>query len=164
MTNDKADRLRSFSGTHDYRAGCVSAAAELAAVTDFGYSPDDDGVSKIGAHWAATVTEQLESGRCPRCRGKMPEPPMIPAGSRVTACRCIPICCGSDEATYPIPLWRWPTSRSAISRRRNKLHREHPPVRGVIQWGHVITSSGVGQIIPREHPGGWAEFGHDDDE
>lgn len=152
---------RSFSGTHAFKPGCVSDAAKLAAVTDFGYSPDDDGVTKIGAHWAAKVSDSLDKGMCPRCRGKMPEPPQYPAGSRVTSCRCIPVCnlCGQDEAFYPMPIWRWPTSRSAMTKRRNKLDGKREL--GFLAGDRIITESGSREFTLREHPGGWAEFGHD---
>lgn len=155
--------LRSFSGTHAYRPTCVSGAAKLAAVTDFGFDPvDDAALEKIGAHWAEVVAGRLDRGQCPRCRGALPELPELPAGSRVTACRCIPICgsCGADEATYPLPLWRWPTSRSAVSRRRNKLLREFPPQSAILHDGSVIDVTGAQEFKMREHPGGWAEFGH----
>lgn len=157
--------LRSFSGTHSYRPTCVSDAAKLAAVTDFGFDPFDAAAQdKIGAHWAGVVTGRLERGQCPRCRGPLPtvsEPP--PAGSRITACRCIPICasCGSDEATYPLPLWRWPTSRSAVSRRRNYV--SSPPQSAILHDGTVIDETGAQEVKMREHPGGWAEFGLDVD-
>lgn len=157
---------RSFSGTHEYRPDCVQAIAELTAVTDFGWT-NPDRIARSGRHWAETVTGFVESGRCPRCKGAMPID-YPGAGSRLTTCRCIPICsaCGADEAWYPMPIWRWPTSRSAMSRRRNKVYANSSVKAGILSSSGdsltVITEDGSTPVKLRPHPGGWAEFGMDD--
>ena len=63
--------------------------------------------------WLAHFLTALEEGRCPRCDGPlmraedgMIHPPgddgSVPAGSLVTACRCIPVCedCEADEDIF----------------------------------------------------------------
>lgn len=57
-------------------------------------------LNDTGAYESGTADGIIENGRCPRCKGPLPEPPEYPAGSRITRCRSIPICgdCGSDEA------------------------------------------------------------------
>lgn len=75
---------------------------------------------------ADAIVENIESGRCPRCEGPLPEPPVSPAGSRITACRSIPICgrCGSDECYEGLQnrfysgAGCWPLSVDEIKDRR----------------------------------------------
>lgn len=49
---------------------------------------------------ASAIIWNIEHGWCPRCEDPLPDLPEFPAGSRITACRSIPICrrCGQDEA------------------------------------------------------------------
>ncbi len=73
--------IRSFSGKHDFRPTCLA----------------DTDANERGT--ADQIVADINSGRCPRCRSPLPIQPRLPAGSRLTKCRCIPICseCGSDE-------------------------------------------------------------------
>ncbi len=49
---------------------------------------------------ALQIVSDIHEGRCPRCQRPLPTGREFPAGSRITACRSIPICgqCGEDEA------------------------------------------------------------------
>ena len=73
--------LRTFSGTHSWHSSVLN---------------DTDAYEEGNAD---EIIDNIESGRCPRCERPLPQPPEWPAGSRITACRSIPICgrCGSDE-------------------------------------------------------------------
>jgi hypothetical protein len=75
------ENIRSFSGTHDWHQTVL-------VDTD----ADNEGN-------ADDIIWNIEHSRCPRCEGPLPQPPEYPAGSRITACRSIPICgrCGEDE-------------------------------------------------------------------
>ena len=64
--------------------------------------------------FVAGVVELLDSGKCPRCNGPLVRSEReYPAGSRLTDCRCIPVCgpCGFREAIVPpshrvfLPEW-----------------------------------------------------------
>ncbi len=95
--------IRSFSSSHPYREDCLRqrVVADVADRRSRLRGSVDELVS-----WLDDV---IREGRCPRCGwGVLPTPPASPAGSRVPACRCIPICsdCGEDESTYPLaPAW-----------------------------------------------------------
>lgn len=163
--------IQSFSGAHPYRPQCVidDIVADWARY-------DIDARSRA-IDLAEAFTQALEAGKCPRCNG--PLDPERVAGSRVTPCRCVPICptCGSDEAYQAVrgtglsPLWKWPVRKGDMTRRRNKVlsgpgvtidlctltsDSDGEPV--------VISEEGVGRVVGRPHPGGWAEYGYDDTE
>jgi hypothetical protein len=125
--------IRSFSGRHEFQRTCLS---------------------KTDANEPGTVDQivaDINSGRCPRCRGPLPNPPEFPAGSRVTRCRCIPICggCGSDEAheeadglglspvvrpaIYPLPPYRTELEDSILQ----KLPRNVLPERAAEIIGKI---------------------------
>jgi hypothetical protein len=76
----------------------------IAAADDFPTNPD-----VIKDH-AARLVALIDAGTCPRCEIPLPKADELPAGSRVTDCRCIPICrlCGSEEGTWVVPPWAWP--------------------------------------------------------
>jgi hypothetical protein len=83
---ERGERIESFSGAHPFRPLCL---AELLDDPDQVYD----------------ITAMIDLGHCPRCEERMlPQRPNYPAGSRVTRCRCIPICsaCGSHEAFVAI--------------------------------------------------------------
>jgi len=63
------------------------------------------------------VTKTIDDERCPRCLDPLPEPPIMPAGSRVTECRCIPICsaCGTHEVFSDLGLQNWPVDETRKS-------------------------------------------------
>jgi hypothetical protein len=116
---------RSFSGAHPFRP------VHLRAVL----LNDDQLVDLV----------QLIDGEiCPRCLGFLPEE--FPAGSRVTDCRCIPVCsdCGSDEPWSLIHPADWPVDSVED---------------GVFAWKGDATA--VGEV---QAPGdsGWLKYGYDD--
>lgn len=102
-------RVLTFSGAHPFRLQCIrSALYELV-----------DGViyDEIDADSFATrMLDLVDEGRCPRCLGDLPNDPVLPAGSRVTRCRCIPVCvvCG-DHEPFGGSLDEWPVVQEATS-------------------------------------------------
>ena len=163
--------VNSFSGTHPYRPQCVidSIVADFVAC-DF----DTRGPA---TERAAQITERIDAGECPRCLAPLPDgDPERPAGSRVTACRCIPICgrCGSDE-TYQSALgrpmsraWQWPVRKGAITRRRREIETRLAPTRAEMTTDSagapvLLTEDGVTPVVLRPpSSGGWAQYGYDD--
>lgn len=86
--------MRTVSGAHPFRPQCAASAA-----------------SASSAEAAEEITRNVDRGRCPRCLGPLPRSPIVPAGSRVTDCRCVPVCetCGAHEARARLtPPDRWP--------------------------------------------------------
>jgi hypothetical protein len=86
---------------------------------------------------AEEIINDIDAGRCPRCRGPLPTPPEFPAGSRITKCRSIPICgaCGGDEAYEAIdaahgrgwgisPAGCWPIGKEKIEERRARYQQQ----------------------------------------
>ena len=165
MTN----MIESLSGTHPSKTECVVTSIVEEWMLD-GIDAHEQAV-----RIAAQIRDDLADGRCPRCRGPLPEPPELPAGSRVTPCRCAPICgrCGSDEANQAIlgrgisQFWRWPVRKGDITKRAIKVEAmcERTPAVVAATGDDLValTDAGVTTLRPRPHPGGWFEFGHDDD-
>ena len=100
--------LRARLSAHAFRAPCLRA--ELEVYLDR-HGETDHGL--VG-HALVGLLHDIDHGACPRCQGPMPTAGSIPAGSRVTTCRCIPICvdCESREtkevsigAVYPVFDW-----------------------------------------------------------
>ncbi len=157
--------IRSFSGTHAYQDNCVRNSVFDAWFEHLGA---DAFVERLAAQVAGTTTAALERGNCPRCLDPLPtEHPG--AGSRITRCRCIPVCsqCGRDEGWQ---AWRfqgisrldqWPVSKGAITRRENIVAREVSPVVGLVVGDGVLTEQGVGTLDLTPRSGGWAELGVD---
>lgn len=145
--------ISSFSGCHPYRPQCLLSHLE-AWVDEYD-----------AADIAVEVTSAISRGTCPRCHGPLPDgDPVMPAGSRVTTCRCIPVCgaCGGDEATNEQGAIFWPVpgvdERAAADRAKAT-----PAVATVVDGRPVLlTDHGVINPTPRSNPGGWAEFGFDD--
>jgi len=147
--------VRSFSGTHDWHPSVL-----IDTDADVEGNADD-------------IIDNIESGRCPRCERPLPEPPEFPAGSRVTACRSIPICgpCGSDEAYealdkgYLSSAGCWPLSTEEIDERRERW--EQHAVRGFMTAGPggavVITEDGASPVINPMNTAGWAQYGWADE-
>ena len=154
----------SFPGTHPYNEECAAAAVQLDWIDVPNMEFTLEELTRLGRHHATRVTAELNAGRCPRCSG--PISPDRNAGSRITTCRCIPICprCGEDEA-FPLGLarriWEWPTSKSAITRRLNKAREGAEITTAIVTGNTMITETGATEIKGRPHPGGWAEYGHD---
>jgi len=85
--------VSTFSGAHPFRPQCVIEALER----------DHDLTHDEQVEVAAQMVECIEDGRCPGCGQRNAafevDSTLMPAGSRATACRCIPICpaCGELE-------------------------------------------------------------------
>lgn len=156
--------IESFSGTHAYNPTCARASVELDWFEEF-----EIGLNVLSQVHADGVTERLETGICPRCDG--PIDLERTAGSRVTTCRCIPICpaCGEDEAFQPAlgrpmsRIWQWPISRGHRTRRRNKVMEQSVVTTGILSGSTLITEDGAHPIQLRANSGGWAEHGMDEE-
>jgi hypothetical protein len=174
--NEK-EMVDSFSGAHPFRPAHLKAVLEREEPT-----ADIDELV-----WAleALVTE-IDTGRCPRCgngldSGYGPDGVQIagltPSGSRVTACRCVPvcsICSGHESLVYPLQEFRYgPWDWMCDPRSQDEMKTE---LDAVLRLGEeaimvlggsattVITQDGASPVVPRKHPGGWLEFGHDDEQ
>ena len=172
----RSDLVYSFSGAHAFRPQCLVAALKA--------FPEAYGITDhIGE--AELLTEFVDSGKCPRCQGEMEK--SLPAGSRVTDCRCIPVCwaCGNDEAYVEnlqdidpedemglhdgIGLWAWPLTAGDgwwgrnIKRRAEWFEAHSSPASLVItdDGAKLLSSDGVGDVYVKR-PSGWAKFGFDD--
>ena len=134
--------IRSFSGTH-YWDPVVLNDTDADAVT------------------ASRIVANIERGRCPRCEEPLPQPPDIPAGSRITRCRSIPICsrCGSEEADEWVRAFRgmgkgmlaaseWPVQPGKMEQREQRFGVE--AARIPLQLGAVNDP---------HNTGGWAQYG-----
>ncbi|GMA24678.1 hypothetical protein GCM10025864_24370 [Luteimicrobium album] len=106
--------MQSFSGTHAYDPAHVVDRFELAA----GEPLLGGELEAVRRYVDGMFTFEIETGSCPRCEG--PLDVETAAGSRVTTCRCVPICteCGLDEALGEIGEWsstsscgRWTETR-----------------------------------------------------
>jgi len=150
----------SFSGCHPFRNQCLREQL----LTEWpGYHRDEYGddledyVAEREADpddQAVVITSTIDAGRCPRCDELFPAD-RLPAGSRVTACRCIPVCpaCGDHEALVVMPAisWPWPAVHireqgirmdAARKGRPGHLHRGNPDYR---QWRHLCAK----EALPR---------------
>lgn len=146
---------RSFSGTHPYRSECVRGIVELTA----SLNEVPDAAMQADA-MAGYVDGALEQGCCPRCGGPLlpdDHPDVwMPAGSRETLCRCIPICgeCGGDEATCDVSILSWPIDAEDMHHRRAEMMKHFAPVE--------LTPEDVAKIRPARMTGGWGELGMTD--
>lgn len=157
---------RSFSGTHAYREEC----ARFSVALDWHGELHEDDVARVAEQWASKVTASLDERACPRCHD--PLAPERTAGSRVTSCRCIPICpaCGADEANQVLlgrpysRIWEWPISKGHRTRRANKIAANSHASTGTLtaSW-HILTEDGVSQVDLTARNGGWAQYGTDDE-
>lgn len=128
--------MRTVSGAHPFRPQCAASAASAEA--------------------AEEITRNVDRGRCPRCLGPLPQAPITPAGSRVTDCRCVPVCetCGAHEARAGLtPPDRWPMTGVAT-------HLAALP--GTARLA-TVTPEQAGRLIDTAPPtGGAAVHGYDD--
>jgi hypothetical protein len=160
--------LRSFSGTHPFRPahlleqtreGFQVATVKMRAVlADYDAPCDDEVVTHV-----ARLVELIDGGYCPRCE----RPLGALAGSRLTPCRCIPICsrCGRHEAFCALYTPNaWPLDEDEVEDELQQVESRLRPAVLELDEGEMtlLTEEGVGPPALREHPGGWAEFGHDD--
>lgn len=123
------------------------------------------------AAWGEGNAEELAAlvadGLCPRCERPLPIGPELPAGSRVTRCRTIPICgrCGTDEAYEGVygdgvsDTDRWPITVDEIESRITAVEAYSVVVSGHITDGYLLTDTGVMTVGDRPASGGWAEYG-----
>jgi hypothetical protein len=77
--------LRARLSLHAFRPSCLRAELERHL--------DEQGQGDHGVvgHALVGLLHDIDHGICPRCQGP-PSPGERPAGSRVTSCRCIPVC------------------------------------------------------------------------
>lgn len=160
----KAAAVRTFSGTHPFRASHAGNPSRAVALID--------------------------AGCCPRCEGRLypdvPLPGWRPAGSRATACRCIPVCedCAYAEAmgeyvgttvadagietepTLPpefevhpvryiartnlLPPERWPVNRE-------RMISGCALVSSALDGQSEVVEVRLGELVGRQHPGGWCD-------
>jgi hypothetical protein len=88
--------LRSTSATHEFRPRCLKTEIErlLDERGDFGRG--------LLVHALVALLHDIDHDRCPRCQGPLRTvEDEVPIGSRVTSCRCIPLCaaCGACETS-----------------------------------------------------------------
>ncbi|HME79333.1 MAG TPA: hypothetical protein VKI00_27845 [Mycobacterium sp.] len=152
MTDE--NKIYTFSGTHAWHPSVLND-------TDVDEGGDAD-----------QIIWDIENGFCPRCDRPLPQGRELPAGSRVTACRSIPICgpCGSDEVHEALdggisgPSW-WPIPVEEIDERRERFERH--AARGFMTAGPdgavVITEDGAAPVINPMNTGGWAQYGWADE-
>jgi hypothetical protein len=151
--------MRSFSGAHPFRPQC--AIDRLAGL-------DEDETEEQ----VLRITNEIDSGRCPRCGGPLPRPPTFPAGSEVTACRCIPICgmCGDHETMMDVEFALAKVAGEDFPEIKDGL--EDWPIAGVVEDmerritqppTNVETAKvSFNQIATPPPMSGWSKFGYDD--
>jgi hypothetical protein len=139
--------IRSFSGTHEFFPQCLAGLL-------------DDWPEQVDS-----ITEEIRTGWCPRCSERLPDQPTMPAGSRITSCRCVPICgpCGEDEAVTGVyHPGDWPLDPDAVRAAVARWNAQGQPAILTVDPDGVavlLTEEGARPVRPRPHPGGWAEFG-----
>lgn len=145
----------SFSGAHPFRPQCL---AEM---------PNEP----LDGDRIAEIVNMIDAGRCPRCDGPLPDgKPIRPAGSRVTSCRCIPVCgpCGDAEPFHGVHPWDWPLDDYDVAdeatAREDRMKGATLAHFGSDSDGSpvMIDETGVTEVKLRPHPGGWLEHGYDD--
>ena len=160
--------ISTFSGAHPFRAPClIEAYIESADPgTDW-----DDAADEV----AILIEKFIDKGLCPRCGGDYVEGE-IPSGSRVSDCRCIPVCMECSRAEVygllVVALDRIKGPEDAVLT---------PLLLPVCMWGEndrdaqtralaayelagdvSYTEVPAGDLLSRPHPGGWLEHGYDD--
>jgi hypothetical protein len=160
--------VESFSATHPFRPACLRGCVEERwRLVDLSVvrwdDADDDYVTDI----TARLVEHIDAGRCPRCDGPLlpadADDRTRPAGSRITLCRCVPVCsaCGFDEAFDLRWPDVWPVDRNEQEERRRAIVAGARPAVLDVDAGVVLDDYGV-TPIKRTSTGGWAEYGYDD--
>ena len=161
--------IRTFSGMHAFRQSCLRFEIER-GLNDEAQAGNGD-VDEIESD-ADEIEEQLlaliETEKCPRCEGGYQEKE-IPSGSRVSACRCIPVCwrCGRQE---PHVLWApnaWPIGQDIAAFIDTQLAQGMKPamlVRGSDGTTKLLHEDGVGDVDMTPSTGGWLQFGSDEDD
>jgi len=175
--------IRTFSGAHPFRPSCLIEAYEDCMRYEY---TDPKDRREEAVEFVEERLPTIDAGRCARCNGDL-EDWEIPSGSRLTACRCIPLCttCGRAEALSGLaqvlirgpedgplvplicPVYDWPVSRKeqedAVAEfdRRGQV-REALLLINTDGGLSLATEEGVAQVQMREHPDGWLEHGYDE--
>jgi len=155
--------VQSFSGAHPFRPQCL-----VDAYLD---SQDDRYARSDAAADVADLIGHVGEGRCLRCGVGFADGE-IPSGSRVTECRCIPICrvCSESEAYAAeararvkspddavllgllAPVVEWPVSPERVAEAVMAFRARYLGV-GMVEVGEMQDTGGSG---------GWVEFGFDE--
>lgn len=161
---------RSFSGCHTFRPSCLVDVL----VAELDCEHEDGGSVQEATERVEEFVRAIDAGRCPRCGATFADPPTAPAGSRITDCRCVPICgpCGEHEASPHgalVGVSDWPLDQGRVTLELDAwlstaiLATFIPSDGEADALGLVLSADGVTEVVDRPHPGGWAEFGHDED-
>ena len=163
--------IRSFSGAHPFRPACVITAAHdaLGVGTGLGDRADHDEAVRV----ANKIVDALNATTCPRCSTPLARSDRGAywdnAGSRVTRCRCIPICsdCGMHEglarhfSATPLGVLDWPAGHNDVETELE--HWRHGPARVRISSAdHPLTDSGT--VRQAQYAGGWRVYGYGDED
>ncbi|MFD7709518.1 hypothetical protein [Streptomyces sp. NPDC059786] len=172
-----SESIRTFSGAHPFRPQCIIEAARHIL---------EPLLPNLAAPMAVSIAERaikaIDTGTCPRCSDPLrPEATpngWRPAGSRATACRCIPVC--ETCANWIEPFFggdsvaAWPTDEDlgeeetqkeidarfvATAKAACTEATLEPSAHGPV----VVTDGAVHLVQLRPHPGGWLEYGYTDD-
>jgi hypothetical protein len=139
--------MKSFSGAHLYRPQCL-IDEYMVEMQDEGY--DDDEIREAAIDHVAELTAMLARSECPRCGA--PLNPKVTAGTRMTVCRCTPVCpdCGTHEAYYSAGVWEWPLNRERVDEYLADL--EARSTSAILQDDTLVTQEGVGPINAATEP------------
>ncbi len=156
--------MRTFSGAHPFDPQhLIDAYLE---------STDDDTDRSDAVSDVADLLAKVGEGRCLRC-GTPFRVREIPSGSRVTDCRCIPICslCSEAEAYWneAMVLIKGPEDAALLALVDGVCEWPVDPgktAEGVAEFRerHKMTPAAVslGELELDDPRSGWLAFGHDD--
>jgi len=156
--------VRAASGTHPFRVEHLREAYLAGA-------PEPEAEAEV-AEVVEGLAKLIEDGYCPRCHERpLPDSdPVTPSGSRMTACRCIPVCseCGGHESLPELfggfTPWQWwhdPLTPEQVDDDLDAMRRLPGVVvsEAIFDPGTMTLTDeeGVTPVTLREHPGGWAD-------
>lgn len=156
----------SYSGCHPYRPQCAIAQVHA----DLADGPADltARADEFALEAAVKISAALDEGMCPRCSGPLTDDPArLPAGSRMTDCRCIPVCaaCGQSEPLVGRNwLTSWPLDEEWLQEERDLIAAFGPPVPVVLGPSGMVMVTEEGVTQAKSGPpssGGWAQHGYD---
>jgi len=162
--------IETFSGSHRFRPACLVGVYEEWMDDEYDNAAD---LHDRAIEFVAGVVELLDSGKCPRCNGPLVRSEReYPAGSRLTHCRCIPVCgpCGLLEAILPLsqqvllPEWG---KEDAVAREAevvNAIPIHWPTTDPVTEQSAGSILSLIGDWKERDDggmPDGWVKYGYD---
>ena len=159
--------INTFSGAHPFNPQHL-IDAYLESAEGEGYDRDE------AAELVAELMENVGEGRCLRCGARF-DNGEIPSGSKVTACRCIPVCfvCASGEdytnhAMVEIkgpedavllgligPVCEWPVDAAEQAEAVAEFRARYTRSLGDVEVGEFL-------IEPIQPTSGWGAFGYDD--